>query len=137
MFLQYLKDCKNTRFLYGGFTGGVVVDCLGQINGLASGHKCSRFSVHCRDAARTVKTVERQRKGREVLVIQMHRQRNFLLSGGCFIREAGCSNRAECRFEIIDIEFFVIICPSSLRILIILVLRRMIGEGIMKPPVSL
>lgn len=63
----------------------------------------------------------------------MHRQRNFLLSGGCFIREAGCSNRAECRFEIIDIEFFAIICPSSLRVLIILVLRRMIGEATSSP----
>ena len=65
-------------------------DCFDQLDCLVSRHKRDRFTVHAGDTAFAVKTVERQREGREVFVIEMQRQGNFLLTGGRFVREARC-----------------------------------------------
>lgn len=49
-------------------------DCFDQLDCLVSRHKRDRFTVHAGDTAFAVKTVERQREGREVFVIEMQRQ---------------------------------------------------------------
>ena len=59
-----------------------------QIDRLASGHERNRFTVHFGNAGLAIVAIERQRERREILVIQMQRQRDFLLPGGFLVREA-------------------------------------------------
>ena len=59
-----------------------------QIDRLASGHERNRFTVHVDNAGFAIAAIERQRERREILVIQMQRQRDFLLPGGFLVREA-------------------------------------------------
>ena len=64
-------------------------DGFDQIDGLGAGDERSRFAVHGGKAILAVIAVERQRERREILVIQMQRQRNLFLSVSLFVRETG------------------------------------------------
>lgn len=57
-------------------------DDFDQIDRLASGHERDRIAIYAGNAGFAVVAVECQRKRREILVIQMDGQRNFLLPSG-------------------------------------------------------
>lgn len=105
-------------------------DGFNQIDRLASGHERNRLAVHCGKAVLTVAAVERQRERREVFVWQMQRQRNFLLSGGYFVREAARRQGAKCIAEIEDVKALAVIAPSPFRVRIVLVLGRRISKRV-------
>lgn len=106
-------------------------DDFDQIDRLASGHECNWFAVDdCGNAIFAVITVTCQRKRQEIFVVQMQRQRNFLLFGRCFVREAAHRQGALGVAETEDIKGLVVIRPRSFRILIIFILGRVVGKGI-------
>ena len=105
-------------------------DCFNQIDRLVSRHKRNRFAVDASNTAFAVIAVTCQRKRQEIFVVQMQRQRNFLLFGRCFVREAAHRQGALGVAETEDIKGLVVIRPRSFRILIIFILGRVVGKGI-------
>ena len=103
---------------------------LRQIDALASGHERDWLAVDAGKAIFAVIAVERQREGREALVIQMHHQRNFLLPGGLFRTELGGRQRRQGGAQIIDIKFCAVICSCTSRVLVVFVPVRRAGERI-------
>lgn len=90
-------------------------DDFDQIDRLASGHERDRIAIYAGNAGFAVVAVECQRKRREILVIQMDGQRNFLLPVGRFVCEAVGSQRTQRGAQIVDVKFRALICPSAFR----------------------
>ena len=109
---------------------GQGADGFDQIDRLASGHERDRLTVDCGNAVFAVIAVERQRERREILVVEIKRQGDFLLPGGFFVREADGGQRAQGGTQIVDVKFFVVIRPTPFCIPVVRIFGQREGKRV-------
>ena len=104
-----------------------AVDRFHQVHDPRPGHQRYRLAVYHCETGRAVIAVQRDADLREVLVIQVDCQRNFLLAGGLFVGEAVRRQGLQGALQARDILLLPLVGPGAVLVL------ALGGEGVVRP----